>query len=242
MLLKKNFVRIPLIMTLFVGSAFFVSYCGNDSTKNPSADSSSANTDPFLNHSDSAHYVGMQTCRKCHDNIYSTFIHTGMGQSFDHATLTKSSGKFGTKSTIYDKFRDMWYHSYFEDSALYICEFRLQGKDTIYKRVEKADYIIGSGQHTNSHMYSVNGYVYQMPMTFYTQKGEWDLPPGFENGFNSRFTRQIGLECMSCHNSLPGFVEGSENKYDSIPNGIGCERCHGPGSIHVAMKEAGNIV
>jgi tetratricopeptide (TPR) repeat protein len=47
---------------------------------------------------------------------------------------------------------------------------------------------------------------------------------------------------MSCHNSLPGFVEGSENKFTEIPNGISCERCHGPGSLHVAQKEAGNIV
>jgi tetratricopeptide (TPR) repeat protein len=136
----------------------------------------------------------------------------------------------------------MWYYSHFEDSAMFMTEFRLKGRDTVYSRTEKVDYIIGSGQHTNSHMYNVNGYVFQMPMTFYAQKGEWDLPPGFENGFNSRFSRQIGLECMSCHNSLPGFAEGSENKFTEIPNGIGCERCHGPGSLHVQQKQAGNMV
>jgi tetratricopeptide (TPR) repeat protein len=81
-----------------------------------------------------------------------------------------------------------------------------------------------------------------MPLTFYTQKGEWDLPPGFENGFNTRFSRLIGIECMTCHNSFPDFIEGSENKYASLPNGIGCERCHGPGEIHVKEKMAGNIV
>jgi TolA-binding protein len=88
----------------------------------------------------------------------------------------------------------------------------------------------------------VNGYFTQMPMTFYTQKGEWDLPPGFEAGFNSRFSRKIGIECMSCHNSLPDFVKGSENKFNSVPNGIGCERCHGPGEVHVNEKTAGIVV
>jgi tetratricopeptide (TPR) repeat protein len=81
-----------------------------------------------------------------------------------------------------------------------------------------------------------------MPMTFYTQKKHWDLPPGFENGFNTHFTRKIGLECMSCHNGYPNFVLGSENKYNSIPTGIDCERCHGPGSIHVAERQSGKIV
>ena len=81
-----------------------------------------------------------------------------------------------------------------------------------------------------------------MPMTFYTQKKTWDLPPGFENGHNSRFMRKIGLECMSCHNSYPDFVLGSENKYRSIEKGIGCERCHGPGSIHVAERSTGSII
>ena len=165
-----------------------------------------------------------------------------MGQSFGLATPKKSVAKFGKESVIHDPTNDMWYHSYFRDSAMYMTEFRLEGKDTTYSRTEKVDYIVGSGMHTNSHMHNENGYMFQMPMTFYAQKGQWDLPPGFENGYNSRFERKIGLECMTCHNSLPGFVEGSENKFSEIPNGISCERCHGPGSLHVEEKMAGNIV
>lgn len=195
----------------------------------------------WLNHHDSAQYVGMDQCRSCHEEIYQTFIQTGMGQSFEHATPSKSVARF-EHATVYDKYRDFWYRSYFEDSVMYIHEYRLNGKDTTYSRKEKVEYIVGSGQHTNSHMYSVNGYFFQMPMTFYAQQGKWDLPPGFEGGFNSRFSRKIGLECMSCHNSLPEFVMGSENKFESVPNGINCERCHGPGSIHVKDKLAGNRV
>ncbi|MEO8760450.1 MAG: tetratricopeptide repeat protein, partial [Bacteroidia bacterium] len=63
-----------------------------------------------------------------------------------------------------------------------------------------------------------------------------------ENGVNTRFTRKIGLECMSCHNSLPGFVMGSENKYSHVDEGINCERCHGPGSIHVQQRSTGSKI
>ena len=40
-----------------------------------------------------------------------------------------------------------------------------------------------------------------MPYTYYTQEEIADLPPGFENGSNTRFSREIGLECMSCYNA-----------------------------------------
>jgi tetratricopeptide (TPR) repeat protein len=200
------------------------------------------NADPWLNHNDSVKYVGMQQCMLCHQDKHKTFVHTGMGMSFDEATKQKSSAKFDKHTAIYDKFNDFWYHPFWDGDSLKIKEYRLAGKDTTYQRTEKVDYIIGSGQHTNSHIFNTNGYLHQMPMTFYTQKGEWDLPPGFENGANTRFSRKIGLECMSCHNALPDFVPGSENKFFSVPNGINCERCHGPGSLHVQEKQAGHIV
>ena len=191
----------------------------------------------YLNHSDSARYVGMNTCKLCHQGIYNTFINTGMGKSFDIATRSKSSGDF-KNSSFFDKENDLHYTAFWDKDSLFIKEFR-KGKDTICQRTEQVNYIIGSGQHTNSHIQNVNGYLNQMPMTFYTQKQKWDLPPGFENGMNTHFTRKIGLECMSCHNGYPDFVMGSENKYNFVPNGIDCERCHGPGSIHVNQKQIG---
>jgi hypothetical protein len=196
----------------------------------------------YLNHNDTVKYVGMQTCRSCHNDIYKTFIETGMGKSFDLATRAKSAADFSKQHVVYDKTTDMHYLPYWVKDNLYITEFRLNGKDTIHKRSEKVDYIIGSGQHTNSHMMNVNGYLYQLPLTWYAQKKKWDLPPGYENGNNSRFSRAIGFECMSCHNALPEFEEHSENHFLTVPQGIDCERCHGPGEVHVKEKLAGNIV
>ena len=164
-----------------------------------------------------------------------------MGKSFDVASKQKSSGDYHN-SVIHDKFGDFYYKAFWLHDSLQFLEYRLKGKDTIYKRQETVDFIVGSGQHTNSHIQSVNGYLNQMPMTFYTQKQHWDLPPGFEDGRNTRFMRKIGLECMSCHNNYPEFVLGSENKFTAVPEGINCERCHGPGSIHVAERQTGSRI
>ncbi len=210
-----------------------LSYCA----KKPAE---SVDASPWLNHSDTAQYVGMSTCRQCHSDKHSTYIHTGMGLSFDRADKEKSAALFGPHILVYDTALNLYYKPFWRDSVLMITEFRLNGTDTVHKRTERIDYIIGSGQHTNSHLLSVNGY--QAPITFYTQKKEWDMAPGMSGGFNSRFSRVIETECITCHNGLPELVTGSVNKYASMPLGIDCERCHGPGSVHVAAISAGIVV
>ncbi len=196
----------------------------------------------YLNHSDTAQYVGMATCRTCHQDIYNTYIQTGMGQSFDVASKSKSAAKFGKSATFYDRFSNFHYQAYWESEKLKFKVYRLENGDTTFIREEGVDYIVGSGHHTNSHIQNVNGYLFQMPMTFYTQKGHWDLPPGYEDGANQQFNRALGLECLACHNAFPEFVKGSENKFKTVPEGINCERCHGPGSIHVAQRSTGSKI
>lgn len=192
-------------------------------------------------HSDSVEYVGIQTCASCHADIYQTFMETGMGLSFDGASPQKSKLQ-PNHPPLYDAASNLHYQPFWTNDSLFVREYRIAGRDTVHQLVMRADYVIGSGQHTNSHLMEVNGYVFQLPFTWYTQEGRLDFPPGYENGNNSRFERKIGLECMSCHNAMPkGFVAGSEHKYESLPRGIDCERCHGPGGAHVRKIMAGNI-
>ena len=225
------------LFTFLISLSFF--NCNSDISDKNSI--TKKETSKYLNHGDSANYVGMNTCKLCHQSIYNSFIKTGMGKSFDIASKSKSSADF-SKPGIYDKIADLHYKAYWNKDSLYIHEFRIQKNETLYSRKEQVNFIIGSGQHTNSHLQINNGYLNQMPMTYYTQKKKWDLPPGFENGINTRFTRKIGLECISCHNAYPNLIIGSENKYQSMPSGIDCERCHGPGSIHVKQRQNGSKI
>ena len=195
----------------------------------------------FRNLSDSATYVGIQACKGCHSDKHATFIETGMGMSFHKAERQYSKADFSGIKPVYDKKLDLYYYPYWENNSLYIQEFRLQGRDTIHNRREKITHIVGSGQHTNSHFWTDGEHLYQAPLTFYTQKGIWDLPPGYEE-FNTRFNRKIDIECMSCHTGMPKTKEGSVNIFETLPLGIDCERCHGPGSLHVKDKSNGLIV
>lgn len=212
--------------------------CSGDVPQNIVLDSSL----PYLNLHDTVSYVGMETCRACHANKFETFQHTGMGLSFDVATHSKSAARFDKHTVVYDSINQFYYHPFWRNDSLFIQEYRVEKGDTTHQFTQYIRYIIGSGQHTNSHIYEENGYLYQAPITFYTQKGIWDLAPGFGSGFSSRFQRIIGQECMSCHNGKSNFVSESENKFLKVAHGIDCERCHGAGGEHIRRKLAGEVI
>ena len=214
----------------------FMMFCKPGNEK-PNSDQS-----PFLNLNDTVQYVGMNACRGCHESIYQSFMRTGMGQSFGKAGADKTKAEFGDHHLVFDSVNNFYYLPQLKNNEINITEFRLDGTDTVHLRREIVEYIVGSGQHTNSHLISENGFLFQAPITFYTQQGKWDLAPGFEDGFSSRFSRVIGMECITCHNGFPKFVKGSENRYVHLKEGIDCERCHGPGALHVREKKLGNIV
>ncbi|MBK8442226.1 MAG: tetratricopeptide repeat protein [Sphingobacteriales bacterium] len=231
--MKKN---AALWLFLSVIAFFLLHRC-----KNVAAPPATAAASPYRNHADTVRYVGNETCRTCHTAHYDSFVQTGMGQSFHFATPQKSAAQFGQHILVRDTLRQLNYYPFWRNDSLFVLEFRLEGKDTTHRLEQYIQYIVGSGQHTNSHIYNVNGFLRQAPVTFYTQTQRWDLAPGFGSGFNSRFSRIVGQECMSCHNSHAAFVQGSENKFDAVPLGIGCERCHGRGGLHVQEKMAGIV-
>ena len=76
---------------------------------------------------DTVKYVGMNTCKQCHQDIYNTYIETGMGKSFDVASHTKTSAKFDHPN-IYDQYKDFYYKALWQDDSLKFMEYRLAGK------------------------------------------------------------------------------------------------------------------
>lgn len=229
------------VFLLLAACWWILQQCGQQDPERQKADDRRVGQ-RFLNLHDSAGYVGKEVCGGCHADIYASFMQTGMGRSFAPASLAHSRADWDGGHVVYDTLNDLYYAPFRIDTALFLREFRLVAGDTVHNRTERIGFVVGSGQHTNSHLISLGGYLYQMPVTYYTQKGTWDLPPGFERGNNSRFGRAILSECMTCHNAYPEQVAGSEHKYARLPSGIDCERCHGPGRLHVEGIRSGRLV
>lgn len=197
----------------------------------------------FKNLGPEAEFVGLQACLTCHSEVHKTYQHTGMGQSFSLAHQRFSDADFNIPQPIYEAESDFYYFPFLRDSLMYVREYRLDAKgDTVHNRVEQISYIVGSGHHTNSHIVSFNGYVFQAPVTYYTQDSKWDMAPSFREEGNLRFGRLLDSECITCHNHFPEHVSGSQNKFTQMPSGIECERCHGPGSLHIEAINNGILV
>jgi cytochrome c-type biogenesis protein CcmH/NrfG len=102
-------------------------------------------------------------------------------------------------------------------------------------------FAIGSGHEGQSFLVNRAGYLFQSPISWFTRKGAWRLSPGFERT-NEHFNRPITETCLFCHANAAHTEPNTLNRYP--PGGlrlepIGCERCHGPGELHVAARLRG---
>ncbi|MEL6867553.1 MAG: hypothetical protein AAFP19_24220 [Bacteroidota bacterium] len=147
------------VYLLLCSAALLMVFCNREVTEK-------SRIGAYLNMADDVKYVGKSNCITCHANIYETYKQTGMGRSFDRATPQKSDATYGDHALVYDEASDFYYRPYFQNDSLFVMEFRLSGKDTTHKRIEYISYIVGSGQHTNSHIIDINGYIFQAPIPY----------------------------------------------------------------------------
>jgi len=106
------------------------------------------------------------------------------------------------------------------------------------------EYVLGSGTRGRSYLVNNGGRLFQSSASWYVSAQKWALPPGYE-GHDRHFDRPITPECLSCHANQVNAVPHTANGYGTpIFNGhsIGCERCHGPGELHVSSSDKLDIV
>jgi hypothetical protein len=106
-------------------------------------------------------------------------------------------------------------------------------------------YVVGSGHKAFGYLIQIGDYLFQSPISYQTQEKRWIMAPGYEDNPTPDFNRPVGFECLICHSGKPRLVKGTRNRYEQpvvMEEGISCERCHGPASLHVAMPSRANIV
>jgi len=213
--------------------------CSSNSSPNASASHADSTTvATAVSVPDSARYVGDATCASCHADAASAHEGTGHGQSVSDFDPETAPEQFTDSSVVYHEGSDLYYEPFVRKGTLFQREFR-QGPagDTVHKRVHEVDLVIGSGNATRSYMMEVNDYYTEMPITWYANREEWDMSPGY-GGENGRFSRQINITCMNCHTGRPDRSRFTQNHYPEVPENISCERCHGPGETHVERQKS----
>ena len=143
----------------------------------------------------------------------------------NHAPDDNVIENFTNPAPIYDTNKDLYYQIYQKEGAFYQREYRQdQNGNVIHELTRQVTYVIGSGNHNRSYLINENGFLYEMPLTWYSQRKVWDLSPGYQT-HNPRFSRPIISDCMNCHNSYTPHQPYSANRYATVPLGIGCIGC-----------------
>ena len=185
------------------------------------------------------HYVGDESCATCHGDMYLSFHQTGMGRSLGEFDPESMDIGLPMDEPVYDQQSDYYYEVFVRGDTLFQREYRLDEEGEVsYERVHPAEWVIGSGHATRTFLMNVNGYVTEMPLTWYVGRRVWDMSPGYRL-INQRFSRPVSAECMTCHNAYAEHTEFTQAHYTDVPLGITCERCHGPASEHVEARLAG---
>lgn len=176
-----------------------------------------------------ADYVGSAACSGCHGAIAGSYRNTAMARSSGETTeIPRGEYAHARAGVVYS----------------------MQGREMAYQKqgiagVRELPYFVGAGSIARSFLIRSGEFLFQAPVTFYTAANQWDLSSGYEGYATVALNRPIEPECLVCHAGRVQPDAATQNGYRGRPfleDGIGCERCHGPGSEHARLAGKGAIV
>ncbi|HWY68650.1 MAG TPA: multiheme c-type cytochrome [Terriglobales bacterium] len=227
---------------LLIVLIFIVAVAAQSSRKKPPGAKSSRAHPPAL--VSTAGYVGSQECALCHNDIYEKYSRTDMGRSMVKVDtpLLKS---IPTSASIFDQRLNRHFEQYVKDGALYQSEFEsaADGKE-VFRDTHKVEWIIGAGANGFGGIVKRGDYLFETPLSFYSNANTWALSPGYQYA-DYGFSRPILPGCIGCHSGRAQPVPDGNGKFQKPPFqqlAVGCENCHGPGEAHMAAASAETIV
>ncbi|MEX2500659.1 MAG: tetratricopeptide repeat protein [Wenzhouxiangellaceae bacterium] len=187
-----------------------------------------------------AGYVDDQGCRRCHPREFDSFQQVGMAQSMRRPAEDVMIEDFDDNHFFHEP-SGRHYEMHWDGTSLRFERYQLTVDGERFNRFETGvDWILGSGNRTRSYLFRTpGGELYQLPIGWYTQDGEWGMSPGFEAADHPGVNRRARRECLFCHNAYPELPVGGDHRWqphvfpEDLPEGIGCQRCHGPGAEHI---------
>jgi predicted CXXCH cytochrome family protein len=207
---------------------------------------------PALRGAPANSYIDASVCARCHAEIARNYAKTGMGRSFYRLTPQKVVEDFQSAKPFYHEASDSYFAMLEREGKYYQRRWQLgfDGKETNAEE-KQIDFVLGSGNHARTYLHLTSrNTLQQLPLGWYAEKGSYfGMNPGYDRADHHGSTRVIHYECMFCHNGYPRIPAGHEDAGAEaqyrlpLPEGIDCQRCHGPGQRHVeaAGKPGANL-
>jgi len=193
---------------------------------------------PYLNTTTTATYVGSENCIECHRDQHATYLETTHSRSLTLADPTKeppnAQFEHAPSGLRYEVHRD--------DERLWHRESLVAGSESIELGDRPLKYLVGSGRFARTYLVEIDGFLVESPVSWYASEQAWRMSPGYDGASHLSFQRNVTDECLFCHAGRTSNVAGSPSRIKLQELAIGCERCHGPGSMHVARHRAGEAI
>ena len=189
-------------------------------------------------------YADPRACAACHVRIYQSWQKSGMARSFQRPDAANSIEDFTTKNRYYHQASDTWFEMLRRNGRYYQRRWQIGfGNKETNVDEQPIDFVIGSGSHVRAYLHkTASGALQQLPLAWYSEKGGyWAMNPGYDIPEQPNARRKIDYECIFCHDSYPEIPAGHEQMQaeprftGALPEGIDCQRCHGPGLRHVEI-------
>jgi Flp pilus assembly protein TadD len=172
--------------------------------------------------------VGNQACRPCHEAIYDSYSRTAMARTSGPALSELIEGSFehAPSGVSYRILRQ-------GESG--ILTYDRAGSPGLHGS-QLLKYYVGSKSRGRTFLFEIDGFLYQAPINYYTAKNGWEMSPGYSHLREMELNHPVDSTCLFCHASVQPAVKGTVNRFAAasfLQDGVGCERCHGPGSDHI---------
>jgi tetratricopeptide (TPR) repeat protein len=187
-------------------------------------------------------YADPETCGQCHRAIAESYRSVAMAQSFGRPSRDNVIEDYKARNVYEHKPSGFTYEMRQEDGRfLQRRSVRDSSGRPAHVFEREVTFIIGSGRHARSYIHrSPTGEMTMLPVTWYSQEKRWAMSPGFDRRSHSDFSRPITYVCVVCHAGTPAISASAiplELFPESMPSGIDCQRCHGPGARHVELAQ-----
>ena len=194
-----------------------------------------------------ARFIDPQRCQPCHSGIWDSYQQTGMARSFYRPRPENTVEDYNHPEAFRHAASDRYYRMAHRDGRYFQRRHQIDARGSETNVLEREiHFVMGSGNHARSYLHlASSGKLTQLPLGWYAEgSGRWGMSPGYDRPNHDGFQRVVTYDCMFCHNGYPAIAPGSDRpgqlpRYTgNIPEGIDCQRCHGPGSDHVAAASA----
>jgi Flp pilus assembly protein TadD len=235
-LLRRPVVTIGLVV-LLLALAFLWWW-----QRQPGGEGPTSFASPYQNTRPGVRYVGDAACAPCHRELVESYHRHPMGRDLSLVSDLAGAERLGKE--VHNPFEKFGLHFEVERKGteeIHVLKARDEQGRVLIEQKDAVVFAIGSGTRGRSYVIDRGGFLFQSPISWYSQTQVWDLSPGF----NRTMLAGVPMEpaCLFCHCNQAEPVKDAVNRYErplEHATAIGCERCHGPGELHVQRRKQGD--